>query len=142
MHRDGIPAITISLRDLPRHLIITSDGEGTVTVDSSAESFLSQMSLKGFSAGLGFMDVAGTRSIDFARSDANVTMVIGDTKIVNFGTGNAATEMLAPGKYEVTAYLRGSGGDKGFAQVEGRPKINLEIAQDNHIEVGFDEFTV
>lgn len=143
MAKDGIPAITISLRDLPRRLVITTDEAGAILVSegsggAEAEGAVDTM-LKGLAhtrvidaaidggtdkdAGTGRTIVTVTRS---DPKDGGAVEVRLDKCWLDFPASNSIPVPLAPGRHTIYARMRGLPGQTGWAALNGQ-KIGLVI---------------
>lgn len=138
MRDDTVPAITISLRDLPKRLVISCDGD-TIAVGGEGDAtgvaessrtrlqdvFKSQFAAEAFD--LLLTDTAG-KKFKVTRSGADVAVTI-DNVAVNFGGDKEASVILQPGLHLLLAFIRGSHPAKGSVTVDGIGTAELEIAE-------------
>ncbi|WP_439486497.1 hypothetical protein [Blastomonas fulva] len=136
--RDNIvPAITISLRELPKRLVISCDDE-TVSISSEVDAtgiakiattrlqnvFKSKISSDSFEM---FVTEPVGKTFKITRSANDVAVTIDDIAI-NFGGDKDADVILEPGLHLLVAFIRGMPGAKGSVEVEGIGAAELEIA--------------
>lgn len=135
--RDIVPAITISLRELPKRLVISCDGE-TVSISNEddaagvAENTTTRLQnvFKSKFAGEAF-EMLATESVGktfkITRSANDVSVTIDDIA-VNFGGTNDASVVLEAGLHLLVAFIRGMPGAKGSVEVDGIGPAEMEIA--------------
>ncbi|MDT7534291.1 hypothetical protein OVY48_12770 [Sphingobium sp. SA2] len=135
--RDIVPAITISLRELPKRLVISCDGETVSISNEDDETGITEITttrlqnvFKSKFAGDAFEmlvteSVGKTFKITRSANDVSVTI---DDIAVNFGGNNDASVVLEPGLHLLVAFIRGMPGAKGSVEVDGIGTAEMEIA--------------
>lgn len=137
MRDDTMPAITISLRELPKRLVISCDGD-TVSVSSEgevidvakiAETRLQNVFKSRFATDTFEVLVAESagKTFKITRSTNDVSVTIDDIA-VNFGGDKEASVILEPGLHLLVAFIRGMPGAKGSVKVDGIGTAEMEIA--------------
>ncbi len=137
MRDDTVPAITISLRELPKRLVISCDGdtvsvssEGDVTgVAEIARTRLQNVFRSGFASDTFDVRVAepAGKTFKITRSANDVSVTIDDIA-VNFGGDKDASVILQPGLHLLLAFIRGNYPAKGSVTVDGIGTAEMEIA--------------
>lgn len=137
MRDDTVPAITISLRELPKRLVISCDGD-TVSVSSEGEAtdvakiaetrlqnvFKSRFATDTFEV---LVAESAGKTFKITRSANDVSVTI-DGIAVNFGGDNEASVILEPGLHLLVGFIRGMPGAKGSVKVDGIGTAEMEIA--------------
>lgn len=137
MRDDVLPAITISLREIPKRLVLSCEGD-TVSIISEGEVkaatkvaetrlqnvFKSKFATDAFE--LLSADSAG-KTFKITRSGNDVSVTIDDVA-VNFGGDKEASVILEPGLHLLVAFIRGMPSAKGSVKVDGIGTAEMEIA--------------